>query len=52
MWNEMCVQTSKFANIFAQIKQMWLIFSHLKLSRGSETNGKQLQLSENLNKST
>ena len=29
--NEMYVYTSRFANICAQIKQIWVIFSHLKL---------------------
>ena len=27
----MCVQISTFANVWSQIKQIWIIFTHLKL---------------------
>ena len=45
--NEMSVQTSRFANVWFEIKQIWVIFTNLKfMGRGSET---QLQEGENLN---
>ena len=28
--NEMCAQTSTFANVWSKIKQIWIIFIHLK----------------------
>ena len=46
----MYVQTSRFANVWSQIKQIRVIFSHLNVvSRGSDT---QLQVAENANKLT
>ena len=45
----MCVSTSRFADIYAQIKQMSNFQPLEVVGRGSET---QLQVGENLNKIT
>ena len=47
---EMCVQTSRFANMCAQIKQIRVIFTHLKL--WVEVAIDNFQVGENLHKLT
>ena len=53
MGRKMCVYTSRFANICAQIKHIYIYISNFQplevVGRGSET---QLQVGENLNKVT